>query len=92
MGENAGWAPSGWPLWALPGRVRVLVLGVVLAVFGLMGLAARTVPTPEQWTAAGWLAAAALRTCTPRTWSSAVAAPGPARRTSTSAASGSSPG
>ncbi|MFB9688998.1 sensor domain-containing diguanylate cyclase [Amycolatopsis plumensis] len=60
MGENAGWAPSGWPLWALPGRVRVLVLGVVLAVFGLMGLAARTVPTPEQWTAAGWLAAAAL--------------------------------
>ncbi|GHF96630.1 MULTISPECIES: sensor domain-containing diguanylate cyclase [Amycolatopsis] len=60
MGENAGWAPSGWPLWALPGRVRVLVLGVVLAVFGLVALAARTAPAPEQWTAAGWLAAAAL--------------------------------
>ncbi|MDX3193501.1 GGDEF domain-containing protein [Streptomyces sp. MN03-5084-2B] len=60
MGENAGWAPSGWPLWALPGRVRALVLGVVLAVFALAVLAARTAPAPGQWTAAGWLAAAAL--------------------------------
>ncbi|WP_310975368.1 MULTISPECIES: GGDEF domain-containing protein [unclassified Amycolatopsis] len=60
MGENAGWAPSGWPLWALPARVRVLVLGVVLAVFGLVALAARTPPAPGDWTAAAWLAAAAL--------------------------------
>ncbi len=60
MGENAGWAPSGWPLWALPGRVRVLVFGVVLAVFGVVALAARTAPAPGEWTAAGWLAAAAL--------------------------------
>ncbi|WP_245589717.1 GGDEF domain-containing protein [Amycolatopsis balhimycina] len=44
----------------MPGRVRVLVLGVVLAVFVLVALAARTAPALGEWMAAGWLAAAAL--------------------------------
>ncbi|WP_242545311.1 diguanylate cyclase [Amycolatopsis sp. MtRt-6] len=58
MGENVVWAP--WKLWSLPRRVRILVLGVSLLAVGLLALAARVAPTPEQWVTAGWLAAAAL--------------------------------
>lgn len=64
MGENTGTgggrAPSGWKLWSLPGRVRVLVLGVNLLAFGVLVFAARAAPTSGQWVTAGWLAAAAL--------------------------------
>ncbi|QKV81064.1 GGDEF domain-containing protein [Amycolatopsis sp. Hca4] len=38
----------------------VLVLGVDLLAAGVLALAARAAPTPEQWVTAGWLAAAAL--------------------------------
>ncbi|MEV7096664.1 GGDEF domain-containing protein [Amycolatopsis sp. NPDC051045] len=64
MGENAstggGWAPPGWKLWSLPGRVRFLVVGVDLVAVGVLAFAARAAPAPGQWATAGWLAAAAL--------------------------------
>ena len=53
-------SPSGWKLWSLPGRVRLLVLGVDLVAIVVLAFAARAAPTPEQWVTAGWLAAAAL--------------------------------
>src|SRR3954451_18959161 len=57
---HGGWAPVRWKLWSLPGRVRFLVLGVILVAFGVLVLAARTAPTDRQWVTAGWLVAAAL--------------------------------
>ncbi|WP_410573752.1 diguanylate cyclase domain-containing protein [Amycolatopsis sp. cmx-4-61] len=62
MGEDAGTGGgrAPWQLWSLPGRVRVLVVGVSLAAVGLLALAARTAPTAQEWVRAGWLAAAAL--------------------------------
>ncbi|MEU5260290.1 GGDEF domain-containing protein [Amycolatopsis sp. NPDC021455] len=57
---DGGWAPVRWKLWSLPGRVRFLVLVVILVACGVFVLAARTPPTTRQWVTAGWLAAAAL--------------------------------